>query len=171
MTNLSKKQRLKLYPFVVARQGGEFCVLCGRDKFRLKEDGHKPEYCIDCIDNSGEHREINNLQLLCHSCNTKKNHPSTTEPFERTPTPEMSLGRKFEKDYRRWVIGQFLPNENIGLQYDYLINAGAEKIGCSPETIKRYLKKMTSKEGIYEWNDQFGSVLLVLKKEKKSQVE
>lgn len=168
MTNLNKTQRMKLYPYLVAKQGGEFCIGCGRDLMALLKDGHKAELCIDNIDNSGFHYDINNLQLLCHSCNTKKNHPLTDIPFHRSPTPEMIVGKRYESDFRRWVAGQFMENENIGLEYDHLINSGAEKVGCSTETIKRYLKKMTSLEGLYEWEDRFGSVLLVLKKQYKN---
>lgn len=167
MTNLNKKQRDEVYPLVVARQGGEFCIGCGRDKTGLMRDGHKPEFCIDNKDNSGDHKRIENLQLLCHSCNTKKNHPLNDVPFHRSATPEMILGKKYESDFRRWVQGQYMENPNIGLEFDYLVSSGAEKVGCSPETIKRYLKKMTSKEGMYEWEDRFGSVLLVLKPEYK----
>ena len=168
MTNLNKQQRDKIYPFVVAKQGGEFCIGCGRDLERLKMDGHKPEFCIDAIDNSGDHKRIENLQLLCHSCNTKKNHPQTDVPFHRTATPEMIVGKRYESDFRRWVAGLFMVNEDVGLEYDFLISSGAEKVGCSPETVKRYLKKMTSSEGMYVWEDRFGSVLLVLKSEFKN---
>jgi hypothetical protein len=165
MTNLNKRQRDTIYPHVVAKQGGEYCVGCGRDKESLMRDGHKPEFCLDCIDNSGDHKRIENLQLLCHSCNTRKNHPQIDIPYHRTPTPEMVAGKKYESDFRRWVQGQYLENANTGLEFEYLVSSGAEKIGCSPETIKRYLKKMASNEGMYEWEDRFGSILLVLKKE------
>jgi hypothetical protein len=165
MVNMNKRQRDLVYPHVLARQGGEFCVGCGRDPSSLKRDGHKPEFCIDCVDNSGDHSRIENLQLLCHSCNTKKNHPDTDIPFHRTPTPEMVLGKRYESDFRRWIAGQFMENSNIGLEYDFAVSSGAEKVGCSPETIKRYLKKMTSSEGMYTWEDRYGSVLLVLKPE------
>ena len=61
-----------------------------------------------------------------------------------------------------------MENENVGLEHDYLINSGAELVNCSPETVKRYLAKMTSSEGMYEWEDRFGAVLLVLKSEYKN---
>lgn len=168
MTRLNKKQRERIYPHVVAKQGGEFCVSCLRNHELLMKDGHKPEFCIDDIENSGDHSRIDNLQLLCHSCNTKKNHPQTDVPFHRTATPEMSAGKRFEHDFRRWVSGQFMINENIGLEHDFLVNSGAEKVNCSTETIKRYLHKMTSNEGMYEWEDRFGAILLVLKSKYKN---
>jgi predicted transcriptional regulator YheO len=67
-------------------------------------------------------------------------------------TPEMALGRSYEKRFRKWISGLIQSPENNGvLQYDFVVNSGAERIGCSPETIKRYLKKLTSKAGAYEW--------------------
>lgn len=168
MTRLNKKQRDQIYPYVVAKQGGEFCVCCGCDLNALKAKGHKPELCIDNIDNSDDHKNIYNLQLLCHSCNTKKNHPETDVPYHRSATPELILGKKYEFTFRNWVSGQFMPNENIGLEYSYLVNSGAEFVGCSTETIKRYLAKMTSEEGTYEWNNRTGATLLVIKDKHKS---
>ena len=164
---MNKKTHDFWYMNLIVKQGGEYCILCNKDKSQLMQDGQTPRLCIDHINNNNSINEIDNLQFLCHSCNTKKNHPKTTEPFERTQTPEMVLGKRYEKDFRRWVLGQFQENENIGLEYSFLVNSGAEKVGCSTETIKRYLNKMTSKEGLYEWNDRFGSVLLILKDEFK----
>lgn len=169
MSNMSKYQHDKLYPDVVSQQGGEYCVMCDREKPELINAGMTGKFVIDVADNSHDHsvRNLRQMQLLCPSCNTKKNHPRTTEPQERTATPEMILGKRYESDFRRWVAGMFMPNENVGFEYSFLVNSGAEKVGCSPETIKRYLNKMTSAEGMYEWSDRFGSVLLVLKKEFK----
>lgn len=171
MTNLNKKQREAIYPYVVAKQGGEFCVGCGRDKKRLIDDGHKPEFCIDNFDNSGNHRDVSNLQLLCHSCNSKKNHPQTDLPFHRTPTPEMAANKKNEPAFRRWVMGHYLINPNAGLEQDFVMTSGAEKIGCSIEAIKNYLRKMTSAEGMYTWEERFDSTVLILKDEFRASVE
>lgn len=170
MANMNKHTRDQLYPLVAAQQGGEYCVFCNRDKTDLKNDGHKPEFCIDVDDNSHNHSKSNlrQMQLACHSCNTKKNHPSIAEPYERTATPEMILGKRYESDFRRWVSGFFMENENIGLSYSYLVNSGAEFVGCSTETIKRYLNKMTSTEGMYEWFDRTGGVSMVLKSKYKN---
>lgn len=161
---MNKRQRDEMYFKVVDRQKGEFCNHCEKTKYDLFKEGYKPELVIDCIPNDGDHSDVNKLQLLCHSCNTKKNHPDNVEPFERSATPEMIRGGKFEKDFRRWVSGLFETNKNTGFTYTYLVNSGAEKVDCSTETIKRYLKKMASDEGMYEWEDRFGSEpVLVLK--------
>lgn len=165
---MNSTQRAFWYSQILIKQGAEFCVMCCRDIRQITQDGESPKLCIDHRDNNNNHNSIDNLQFLCKSCNTKKNHPQTTEPYQRTPTPEMSAGKRYESDFRRWVIGQFMENENIGLEYEHLVNAGAEKVGCSTETIKRYLRKMTSSEGLYEWLDKFGSVVLVLKEQHKT---
>lgn len=164
---MNKQNHDKFYLQLLIKQGGEYCVLCHKDKYQLINDGQSPKLCIDHKNNNNTINDLDNLQFLCKSCNTKKNHPKNTEPYERTATPEMIAGKRYEKDFRRWVSGHYQTNENIGLEYSFLINSGAEFVGCSPETIKRYLHKMTSSEGMYEWYDKTGSVLLVLKKEYK----
>ena len=65
---------------------------------------------------------------------------TSTGAYERT---RKEYERKKLKKERELIHGV--------LQYDFVVNSGAEKIGCSPETIKRYLKKLTSKAGAYEW--------------------
>lgn len=168
MANMNSTQRKFWYMQIQIKQGGEYCVMCGRTIPQLNNDGESPKLCIDHKDNNNNHNHIDNFQFLCKSCNTKKNHPETTVPFTRIATPEMVTGKKYEKDFRRWVAGLFMENENVGLSYSMLVNSGAEKVDCSTETIKRYLAKMTSSEGMYEWFDKFGSVVLVLKEEYKN---
>ena len=169
MTNMNSKTRKELYPMVVSQQGGEYCVYCNKTIQDLAMEGKSTTFCIDIDDNSGNHSKSNlrQMQLLCRSCNTKKNHPSNMEPFHRQATPELILGKKYEKHFRNWVAGLYMPNENAGFHHDYIVNSGAEMIGCSTETIKRYLAKMTSTEGNYEWDVRNGSSVLVLKPEMK----
>lgn len=167
MTNMNSKQREMLIPHIEAKQGGKFCVLCGKTKEQLMNDGKSGQLCIDHKDNNNNHNELENLQFLCHSCNTKKNHPSIEEPQQRVMTPEMVMGRSFEKRFRRWVNGLLLIPENNGvLEYNFLVNSGAEHIECSPETIKRYLKKMTSEEGMFEWLERDEGTFIHCKGEK-----
>lgn len=168
MSNKNKETRDREYPLIIQKQHGEYCVLCKIEPWILKEQGKNPILFIDHINNNNSDNRMSNYQLLCRSCNTKKNYPTLAEPFTRSATPEMITGKKYEADFRRWVAGQFMENENIGLEYSYLINSGAEFVNCSPVTIKRYLSKMTSQNGIYEWFDKTGSVLLVLKSEYKN---
>ncbi len=167
MTNMNAKQREMLKPFVMAKQGGIFCVLCGKTREQLLEDGKSGQIDIDHIDNNNNNNLLENLQFLCHSCNTKKNHPSIEEPQQRVMTPEMALGRSFETRFRSWVNGLMLTPKNNGVvEYNFLVNSGAEKVQCSPETIKRYLKKMTSEEGDFEWIERYAGTFIHLKGEK-----
>lgn len=168
MANKNKDTRDREYPLIVQRQHGEFCMMCKIEPWMLAEMGRSPTLCIDHINNNNSDNRLDNYQLLCKSCNTKKNHPSLAEPFQRTATPEMIKGKKDEADFRRWVAGHYMENENIGLAFSYLVNSGAETVGNSPESCKRYLAKMTSQAGIYEWFDKMGSVVMVLKKEYKN---
>lgn len=165
MTRQNKRQRDESYWKVVEKQKGEFCNHCEKTRAKLFEEGKVPILYVDCIPNDGDHKDINKLQLLCPSCNTKKNHPSNIEPFERSATPEMIRGTRYEKDFRRWVAGYYQTAKQIGLTYTFLVNSGAEKVNCSTETIKRYLNKMASDEGMYEWDDRFGSEPLLILKE------
>ena len=165
MTNMNSKTRDELYPMVVAQQGGEYCVYCNKTRKDLVDEGKSSVLCIDVDDNSGNHSKSNlrQMQLLCKSCNTKKNHPGNMEPFHRQATPELILGKRNEKHYRRWVAGLFMTNENATFPYDYVVESGAEKIECSIEAVKNYLRKMTSEEGNYYWTARNGSSYLALK--------
>ena len=167
---MNKKTRDALYPLVVAQQGGEYCVHCNRTILNLTRAGFKAELCIDLDDNSGNHskKNLRQMQLLCHSCNTKKNHPALAEPYSRTASPEMIKGKIDEGNFRRWVLGHYMENENIGLTFDYLTNTGSEIVGNSQESCKRYLAKMTSSAGIYEWMSRSDGIFLVLKENSKS---
>ncbi len=136
----------------------------------LLDAGEIPRLDIDHIDNNTFNNDLKNLQLLCHSCNVKKGFIQATEPFERKASPEMVVGKIFEKKFRRWINGYYMENCNSKLQYDFVINSGAEEIGCSQETLKRYLGKMTSKNGFYEWEENNQGIFLVLKDEHKTNV-
>ena len=163
MTRLNSRQRQGLYNLLLARVGGEICQLCGRTRVQLIKAGLSPNLVIDHKNNNNSDNRLSNLQFLCHSCNTKKNHPTLEEPQQRVMTPEMALGRSYEKRFRRWVSGLIQTPDNHGiLAYDFLVHSGAEQIGCSPETIKRYLKKMTSQAGAYEWLER-GELYIKLK--------
>lgn len=167
MANMNSTQRKYWYQQIIIKQGAEFCIMCGRNQSKLIDAGESPKLCVDHKDNNNGNNYIENMQFLCKSCNTKKNHPQTTVPFERTSTPEMAAGKRFESDFRRWISGLFMADDSAGFEYHYIVSTGAETVNCSPETIKRYLSKMTSAAGTYEWFDKFGSVVLVVKEKYK----
>src|SRR3990167_10286767 len=108
---MNQKTHDLFYSLLMMKQGGEYCILCGKDKNQLIQDGQSPKLCIDHINNNNSITTLDNLQFLCKSCNTKKNHPRNIEPFERTATPEMIAGKRYEKDFRRWVSGYFQQND------------------------------------------------------------
>ena len=171
MSRMSSPDRKRIYPLVVQQQGGEYCVYCNKTKEDLLNQGLYTEFCIDVDDNSGNHSITNlrQMQLLCKSCNTKKNHPQNSEVFQRSSSAEIVLGTRYERDFRKWVIGLYMENENAGFTYEYVVNNGADYVGCSTETVKRYLKKMTCcNTGNYRWDyDRPGEPRLVLKSEMK----
>ena len=159
MTNLNSRQRKMVYTKLLVKQGDEFCVLCTRNPKQLAEDGLSNKLCIDHIDNNNNNNRIENLQFLCHSCNTKKNHPTVALPQSRQMTPEMAFGKSYERRFRKWVMGLMLDPDKPNLfTWKHLQNSGAEMIGCSPMTINRYLTKMTSGQGLYHCTDRDGEI-------------
>ena len=165
MSNMNKRNREQIYPLIMARQGGEFCVMCLRNKNSLIAEGFKPEFCIDVIDNSNNHSITNiaKMQFLCHSCNTTKNHPSLEPSSEKSMSPEMLANKTNEPTFRRYISGKFQINPNLALPYYDLVASGAEFTSCSIQSIKNYLTKMTCSEGMYEWENRSGGSFLTLK--------
>ena len=147
IVHLNKRQHDELYPKVVEKQGGlEFCNGCGLSLRQLQLWDREPLLVIDRIDNTGDYR-LENCQLLCKSCNKKKN-PIKPRIFERAITPEMIKNMKGEPMFRRWLCGEILKRRHI--PYEEAVGSGAEFCELSTETIKRYLKKMLSQTGSYE---------------------
>jgi len=58
---------------------------------------------------------------------------------------ELRLNREKEPWYRGWLMGRLLVEGSVSV--DEALHAGAEKVGVSPLTARRYLKKLTSVEG------------------------
>jgi len=163
---MSKPVREKMYPLIAQKQKGEYCVYCKKDLFILKECGRSPILYIDHIDNNDDNNHPSNLQLLCVSCNTTKNHPSK-EIFIRSPTPEYRDSKKNQIAFRNMVFGKLITEEHRnGLQVDRLVNNAAERLDCSQQAIKNYILKMTSDEGMYTIETRLdGEDYLVFKEE------
>lgn len=51
----------------------------------------------------------------------------------------------WEDQFRRWLLSQVV--QNVEYPYDAAKFDGAEVVGCSSETARRYLKKMCSAYG------------------------
>ena len=143
---------------------GPYCRMCAcrviahekRDpKTKKVIPGQLPLGVIDCIDNSGDHDRLSNLQILCRSCNRKKNPkkdipddlPSGGDEHGRR---EMSFAARknatVEPLFRAYVVSRLSDN---GGQYDEdaLIKAGAEKFKASIKSCTDYMDKLTSDEG------------------------
>lgn len=166
MANMNKQTHDKLFPLIKNKQKGEYCLNCFKSPFELQSTGQDPNLVIDHKNNNNADNRLENLQLLCRSCNTKKNHWRKAEPFERSATPEIIINRKNENRFRNYTLGRILdPVNNGSLEHDSLIADGAEFIGCSVQAIKNYLIKMTSPEhGLYTWEARpDGFVYLILK--------
>ena len=113
------------------------------------------ELVIDHIDNNNSNDNSNNWQFLCRSCNYIKNprfkerkEPldvcvGVARPFD-IPS-EIKINREREPLFRKYVEEEV--KANVQVLEQELINSGAEKLGLSPRTTDRYLKKMYSSIG------------------------
>jgi len=168
MANMSKKTRDLLFPIIVKKQNGEFCAICKRDSFMMIYSGQDDVFMIDHIDNNNNNNSITNIQILCRSCNTKKNNPNT-EPFERKPTIEYRVSKKNLFRARKYIAGRINdPVNNSALPIEELVNDLAEFLDCSQQAIKNYLAKFCSKQhGIYTVENRNGDDYLVYKNDEE----
>jgi len=175
------------YRYLTIRDG-EQCIICGAKppKTRLE---------IDHIDGNTSNNNPANLCLLCkkHNCEMRGKKPSEHKRIihryslqnerERENSPampatqftkeildyqggsvEMQANTMFETRYREWIMHKVTTVTEF-LKED-AINAGAERVGCSPLTTRRYLQKLTSSDGpFYETKDAWGRVVLRFKRQ------
>ena len=146
MGGLNKKQRDKYYK-IQADLYGEYCRNC-------KVTGTKKTLVLHHINNNSKDNRIENHQLLCRRCNYILN--PRQKPFdpvcvsvceERAAPPEMKENRRMEPLFRQWLLKKCM--EMGSIRKDEAITAGAEHIGASTETTRRYVAKITSSEGNY----------------------
>ncbi len=122
-------------------------------------NGKEKKLVVDHIDNNNNNNEFNNLQLLCYSCNGKKNPRGKGKKLSpvyirgdeylgvREPSPEMKQNQRCEPIFRQWL--EEMINKHEMLAFEDVLNGGAEKAGCSQASIYRYLQKVCSIEGKY----------------------
>jgi len=146
MSNMNSRMRNTAYPYL-KNMFGPYCRGCQA----LESER---ELVIDHIDNNNKNNNPNNWQFLCRSCNYIKN-PRLKErepldvcvggskPFD-TPS-EIKINREREPLFRKYVEEEV--KANVQVLEQELINSGAEKLGLSPRTTDRYLKKMYSSIG------------------------
>ncbi len=141
---MNGRNRKKWYQFLAARDS-EFCAWCGKA-------GSVKTLIIDHIDNNNRNNDPENYQLLCRSCNTKKNPRRKSKPktesveiSEPLSSKELIKNEKCEPIFRTWIETQALRWRRLELKD--AINSGAEVAGISPATAERYLNKMCSSAG------------------------
>lgn len=150
MSNLNTRQTEQWIPFLIARDG-PICNTklghgCGKPLYELMSKVN-----IDHVDNNVDNnpKDGSNYQLLCHSCNVKKELTKLETKIEDRPyTPEMKKNLKAEPKWTNWMINEIIENHSVC--YGEAINNGASIVGVSPETTKRYLKKRLGKDGLFE---------------------
>lgn len=144
MSNMNSRIRNRLYPLLAARDG-DFCADCGRV-------GSKESLFIDHIDNNNCNNGLDNLQLLCRSCNGKKNPRKKSKPLNDSEevqiapsSKEVILKEYYEPMFREWLEIQVRRYERVEL--GDTVAAGAEVTGAAISTIERYLRKLCSTAG------------------------
>jgi len=152
MSRMSAKDRAYFYPILIKRYG-EHCNHCQKAP---------PDYrlVIDHIDNNNQNNQLENMQLLCYSCNGRKNcrGPGKKQSSvcvsvratmsTRPPSPELQKNQECEPIFRNWC--NEIIQENKTLSYEELVNGGAEISNCSVDTAKKYLNKMCSITGAFD---------------------
>jgi len=166
------------YKFLVLRDG-EQCQDCGLiPTTRNTLD-------IDHIDRDKHNNEESNLRLLCRACNVarenkkrtraakrpsvqvcERENPSTRVRKEALPysqgSPEMQASFLFELDFRKWILKYLEDNDWISRKE--AVNAGAEAVGCSITTSRKYLEKLTSMLGpLTETKNMLGDIVIIPK--------
>jgi len=131
---------------------------------------------LDHIDNEETHNNPENHQPLCQSCNMIKNprgkligKPSF---YTREATPEMQRGDEQEDRYRAWLNRECTVEHKADFITDQeAIYGGAEYLTdfsegktISPSTTTKYLKKVTSSNGLYFWYKGFVGLKINLHK-------
>jgi len=127
-----------------AQQGS--CQLC-----------QDPMQEIDHINGDPGDRRPDNLRGLCKSCNIRQRNlsagPSADSVNERVnlaeqqDSAEIEINRDAEPRYRKWLFERTGRKEPLYSQE--AIYGGAEIVGISPITARRYLGKVTSPQGSY----------------------
>ena len=146
MSNMNSRMN-KIARAYLTKKFGAHCRWC-----QALESERKLE--VDHIDNKNSNNNPSNWQYLCYSCNYIKNprleerEPldvcvSVSKPFN-TPS-EIKINREKEPRFKTYAEEEV--KSNVHVLEQELIHSGAEKLGLSPITADRYLKKMYSSAG------------------------
>jgi hypothetical protein len=167
MARMNARDRKKYYPILAVRYG-ENCRICG-------ERGDKFTLFIDHIDGDNSNNDIENLEFLCPKCNSMKDPKGSKKIKILSPafvdeymtihgkTAEMEKNAMAEPFFRRWLFVWLRKNGEIN--YNELVDSGAESAHCSQDAVKRYIKKVTSPSGWAEMvKDENNTIFVRLKK-------
>ena len=166
MSNMNSRMNKKARAYL-NKKFGAYCRGC-----QALESERKLE--VDHIDNNNSNNNHNNWQYLCYSCNYIKNprlKERKKEPLDvcggvcdsLDRETEITINREKEPKFREYV--EFRVREEKEVTQQDLINGGAELLGCSQKTTRRYLDKLTSSEGKYQKKKIENIIMIYLKEE------
>lgn len=150
---INKEQHDKLYPLIIEKQHGEYCLGCGAIPHESVSCLDEPEgipinsklipfyvtnkdktrllgLIIDHVDRDTNHNDLSNLQLLCRTCNQFKDPRQKKKTLsDREKSPEMARGDKQEDRYRSWLnIEVTVEHKHKFISEDEAIYGGAEAL-------------------------------------------
>jgi len=158
VSKMNGPTRKKWYNYL-AKRNGEYCRHCGAIP-------QERQLVVDHKDNDNSNNNPNNFQLLCRHCNYRKNPRRPVDECvseNEAQATEIQVNRTKEPQFKR-LLAQYI-NENGRWEEKDLINSLAEKLELSPITIKRYLDKVCSSEGIYQRDNTFDGIFVKYKQE------
>lgn len=177
MSRMSGPRRDKVYE-MLARRDGECCFIGG-------EPSDRESLVVDHWNNRNNDNRPSNLHLVCRSMNSVKNpRGQLTKESEilssvsvrrpvvdgiirpqmiRVESGELLKNLQNESLFRHWLFYQIVHCHE--LEYHAVVNCAAEYVHCSPQSIRRYLEKLTCKIGIYRYVEvqEVGKKLITLK--------
>jgi len=126
--------------------------------------GHKCKLCpsterleLDHVNGDPSDNRLTNFRWLCKSCNLAARRLNRTAGLgecvgdnqieDGVTSAEVSINREKEPAFRKWLFDRVMGRKP--LYTEEAIYAGAEAVGCSPQTTRRYLAKAVSAAGNY----------------------
>lgn len=158
---LSGKKRTELYEYLIKRDGA---ICQGYERSTHKAN----KLDIDKIDPSKGYTK-RNIQLLCRSCNCKKNprgkgRAEVEFKDQVVGSETYQLSQRYKQmfgDAVRSLIEEYGP-----LEWNELLDAATHLAGCSHQAGNRYLKQVTSIVGELERKRKDGRVYVDIKPER-----
>jgi len=174
MNHLNSRQRKRIYRILVERDS-EKCNLCGKTP-RL----HQVKLVVDRIDNNDPEYTGEKTQLLCKSCNRKKDPRKKTKRTldvcvgvctkkitENEHPTEIEINRDKEPKFREYVKKR-VEKEPDDPSYEDVKYGGAELLKFSARAAGTYLRKLCSSEGSYDKVDSNDGFVIKKKRKIKS---